>query len=169
MEKKIKKIEKSSKIEENINNQKNQDQSNPFIDCFKEISDSNNDMKGLFEGMGGDFSDIFKTLNGGKDNKNASDLMNILNSINETDIKDSGNEMGNMTGIFEQLFDVLLKEDVLTIPLSTISTKLQDYMIKNKEKVTEEDKSKYDQIIKYIQEILLEIKLFRFSMSFLCY
>ena len=84
--------------------------------------------------------------------------MNILNSINETDIKDSGNEMGNMTGIFEQLFDVLLKEDVLTIPLSTISTKLQDYMIKNKEKVTEEDKSKYDQIIKYIQEILLEIK-----------
>ena len=31
-------------------------------------------------------------------------------------------------------------------------------MIKNKEKVTEEDKSKYDQIIKYIQEILLEIK-----------
>ena len=115
-------------------------------------------MKGLFEGMGGDFSDIFKNINGGKDNKNASDLMNILNSINDSDIKDQGSEMGNMTGIFEQLFDVLLKEDVLTVPLTTISNKLQDYMKKNKEKVSEEDKSKYDQIIKYIDEILFEIK-----------
>ena len=92
-------------------------------------------MKTLLDGMGigSEFNEIFGNS---KDGKNTSELMGILNTINDNDMKGGGGEM-NMTGIFEQLFDVLLKEDVLTAPLSTIKKKLEEYMLKNKEKVSE--------------------------------
>lgn len=82
--------------------------------------------------------------------------MGILNTINENDVKESGD--GKMSEIFDQLFDVLLKDDVLTVPLSTIKKKLEEYNVKNKGKISEEEIKKYEEINKYIDEVLVEIK-----------
>jgi hypothetical protein len=90
------------------------------------------------------------------DGKNVSDLMGILNTINENDVKESGD--GKMSEIFDQLFDVLLKDDVLTVPLSTIKKKLEEYNVKNKGKISEEEIKKHEEINRYIDEVLLEIK-----------
>jgi len=164
LEKKLKEIEKvepsggknqSSQQKQETNN------SNPLIDSFKELCGNDNELKDIFSGLGGsEFKDLFAGMNDPNTvnstfNKNSCDLMGILNNINENEMK--GTEMG-MTKMFEQVFDVLLKEDILSVPLTTIKTKLEEYVKNNKDKVTEEDKKKYEQIGSYIDELLTELK-----------
>jgi len=167
LEKKLKEVEKIEKPTSK-STQKPQEthSSNPFADSFKEICGNDNELKGMMNGLGDlnglDFKNMFAGMNGTgseKDyNKNMSDLMGILDTINEKDNKTGGGEDGGMNKIFETLFEVLLKEDVLTVPLSTIKTKLGEYLLKNGDKVSEEEKKKYEQITLYIDELLNEIK-----------
>jgi hypothetical protein len=157
LEKKIQTIESGKPINTSNTTSQN-DQSKTFVDAFKQISETNNpadEFKGLFDGLGGNLQDLLGNMSTG-DGKNVSDLMGILNTINENDVKESGD--GKMSEIFDQLFDVLLKDDVLTVPLSTIKKKLEEYNVKNKGKISEEEIKKHEEINRYIDEVLLEIK-----------
>ena len=82
-------------------------------------------------------------LGGGNEKESmegVSDLMKILGKISESDEKAPNQNGGDeMKFMFEQLFDVLLKDDVLSGPLMSIQTKLKEYVIKNKEKISKED------------------------------
>jgi len=98
IEKTINKLEKSN-VE--FNPQKKQEQ-NPFIDSFKEICGNDNELKGILDSFGGDFKDLFNGIDDKNLNKNTSDLMGILNNINESD-GGKGGEMGNMSGVFDKI------------------------------------------------------------------
>jgi chemotaxis regulatin CheY-phosphate phosphatase CheZ len=158
LDQQIEEIGKKIKDAENKyggNSQQTKQEANPFIDAFKQISEEK-DMKNIFDNlnindfMGGDFGK-------NDENKQVSDLMGVLNSINQSDSSGDGDDKAAHQ-MFEQLFDMFIKEDVLAVPMATIKSKLQGYMVTNKDKITEEEVKKYNTIIEYVDEILLEIK-----------
>lgn len=131
-------------------------ESNPFVDAFKQISEGDG-MKDLFEGLGDLMKGTDMNFGGGDDGmKQMSDLMSVLNTINQNDSSPESDDKITKQ-MFEQLFDMFIKEDVLSVPMAAIRTKLLAYMEQHKE-LTNEEKSKYNQIIGYIDEMLVEIK-----------
>ncbi len=129
---------------------------NPFAEAFNDMSKSNFGANDPFMNMfkNAKFDEELKDLDKDGFLKNLYGVLTQLSNSSENDGKMSQEEL---YPLFESLFEIILKEDLST-PLNQIKTSVNDHLKKNVDKVTQEEKEKYNLVISYIDTILIELK-----------
>lgn len=144
----------------NTNNKQTEEGSNPFIDAFREMkktpnNNNNNDLFGFLQNLGGN-----KANGGHEDFDNITGLYDILGKLSdeETHNLPEQDKAKHLASLFGNLLDYLLKSDMLEQPLTQIKQSVVTYIETNKEKIKAEELVKYEQLLDYVNTILIEIK-----------
>jgi hypothetical protein len=135
--------------------------SNPFVDTFREMKDSNS--------LGGGINDFLKMFEqGGNSDQNLGDIKNLYDILGKlSDNKDIDSTKTSSTNpddknkqlesLFGDLLEFLLKSDMLAEPLGQIKISVESYLEKNKDKLKKEEEDKYKSMLEYIDTIMTEI------------
>jgi hypothetical protein len=138
---------------ENNNLDPEKSNSNPFLDSYKELNENQpnefKEMMDLFASMSGNG-------NGNEDMKNVSNVYDLLGKLSDNSQLDGSQE--HMQTLFQELMEVLLKSNLLEVPLNQIKELVRSHIEKNSTTLTTEDKGKYESTLNYIETILIEIK-----------